>query len=125
MPVCRAAAISRRLCRLVQPAITLCFRRKTADKKLIACLISNGPRGYSGTEGVFWRDLRSFVEEEMKAGGKFLHPVPSALHLECREEIEAKRRAEQVSVRAGGRVFVACRACVNRQSPRWRAEAER
>lgn len=62
----------------------------------MACLIHNGPRGYTLPDSAdeVWGDLQEFVAEPGR--GVFLHPVPSALYLECREEIEAKRRAEQV-----------------------------
>ncbi|CAN0171909.1 unnamed protein product, partial [Ectocarpus fasciculatus] len=78
-----------------QPTICFNFRRKKGERKLVSCLFNNeGRRGYTlpDSDGC-WRDLREFVAEQRRRD--FLHPVPSALHRECVEEIEERRRAEQ------------------------------
>ncbi|CAM9265097.1 unnamed protein product [Ectocarpus sp. 8 AP-2014] len=73
--------------------ISFSFRRKRGEKRLVTCLINNeGRRGYTLPDGSgdgCWRDLREFVAEEKRRS--FLYPVPSALHRECVEEIEARR----------------------------------
>lgn len=62
----------------------------------MACLIHNEPRGYTVPDvpGNVWGDLQEFVAEPGR--GEFVHPVPSTLYLECKEEIEARRQAEKV-----------------------------
>ncbi|CAM9335695.1 unnamed protein product [Pylaiella littoralis] len=79
-----------------QPAISFSFRRKRGGKEVVACLIHNEPRGYTVPDvpGNVWGDLQEFVAEPGR--GEFVHPVPSALYLECKEEIEARRQAEKV-----------------------------
>lgn len=57
--------------------------------------MDNGPRGYSlRGKPKSWRDLQGFLQEN---NVDFVYPVPSALFLECKEEIELRRRAEQVT----------------------------
>ena len=56
------------------------------------CLIKNVPGGYVLDDGnEVWRDLGQFVREHVRV---FVHPVPSALYLECVQEIEARRIEE-------------------------------
>lgn len=80
---------------LPQPKISFSYRRRKGDKRLINCLIDNGPRGYSLDEKPdVWRDLQEFVQE-MRVD--FVHPVQSALYLECQEEIDWRLREQQVT----------------------------
>ncbi|CAM9390553.1 unnamed protein product, partial [Scytosiphon promiscuus] len=80
-----------------QPTISFSFRRKRGEDRLITCLIDNkGEQGYTlpdSNDNVCWRDLRAFVADQ---SADFLYPVPSALHRECTEEIQARRQAAQL-----------------------------
>lgn len=79
-----------------QPTISFSYRRRKGDKRIISCLIDNGPGGYSlHDKPDLWRDLQEFVRE---MSVDFVHPVASALYLECKEEIELRLSAEQVTI---------------------------
>ncbi|CAM9560336.1 unnamed protein product [Ascophyllum nodosum] len=74
-----------------QPDISFSYRR--ARNRMDRCLIKNVPGGYVLDDGnEVWRDLGQFVREHVRV---FVHPVPSALYLECVQEIEARRIEEQ------------------------------
>lgn len=77
------------------PQSAIAFTSRKRDKtKLLHSLIKNGPRGYTTSEsGVKWRDLKEFVAKHRQ---HFVHPIPSALHFECKQEIAARRRTKPV-----------------------------
>eukprot|EP00752_Nemacystus_decipiens_P010261 g9145.t1 len=84
-----------------RPEICVSYRSgKGLESNLRHTLVENGPQGYL-LGGNLWPDLQKCIEENRDS---FVHPVPSALYVEWKQEIETRCGAEQPGALKGGKV---------------------